>query len=161
ERLLEITGYTVLGVPGRGGMGVVYRAWQQALNRSVAIKMVHAGAQASPAILARFRVEAEAVARLKHPNIVQIHDVGQQAGAPYLVLELVEGRNLAQRVAGTPQPVAWAAGLVETLARAIQAAHQQGVGHRDLTPANVLLSGEGIPKVTDLGLAQLRIGRGA
>src|SRR5262249_56370792 len=133
----------------RGGRGVVYRAWQQDLNRPVAIKMVHAGAQADPAILARFRVEAEAVARLQHPNIVQIHDVGQQAGSPYLVFELVEGRNLAQRLAGTPQPVAWAAGLVETLARAIHTAHQQGVVHRDLTPANVLLTADDIPKITD------------
>ena len=160
EGLLEITGYTVLGVLGRGGMGVVYRAWQQDLNRSVAIKMVHGGAQASPAILARFRVEAEAVARLKHPNLVQIHGIGQQAGSPYLVLELVEGDSLAQRLAGTPQPVAMAAGLVETLARAIHAAHQQGVVHRDLTPANVLLTAEGIPKITDFGLAKLLIGGG-
>jgi WD40 repeat protein/Tfp pilus assembly protein PilF len=153
--LLEIPGYTVLGVLGRGGMGVVYRAWQQDLNRPVAIKMVYAGAQDSPAILDRFRVEAEAVARLKHQNIVQIHDVGRHAGSPYLVLELVEGHNLAQRLAGTPQPVAWAAGLVETLARAIQAAHDQGVVHRDLTPANVLLTTDGIPKITDFGLAKL------
>jgi serine/threonine protein kinase/WD40 repeat protein/predicted Zn-dependent protease len=158
--LLEIPGFTVLGVLGRGGMGVVYRAWQHHLNRSVAIKMVHAGAQASPAMLARFRVEAEAVARLRHPHIVQIHDVGQQAGSPYLVLELVEGRNLAQRVSGTPQPVAWAAGLLETLARAIHAAHEQGVVHRDLTPANVLLTAEGIPKITDFGLAKLIKGGG-
>jgi serine/threonine-protein kinase len=160
EGLLEIPGYTILGVLGRGGMGVVYRAWQHDLNRLVAIKMVHAGAQASPAILARFRVEAEAVARLRHPNLVQIHGVGEQAGAPYLVLELVEGRNLAHRLAGTPQSLAWAAGLVETLARAIHAAHEQGVVHRDLTPANVLLTAEGIPKITDFGLAKLVIGGG-
>jgi WD40 repeat protein/tetratricopeptide (TPR) repeat protein len=160
EGHLEIPGYTVLGVLGRGGMGVVYRAWQHDLNRPVAIKMVHAGAPDSPATLDRFRVEAEAVARLKHPNIVQIHDVGQQAGSPYLVLELVEGRNLAQRMAGTPQPVAWAAGLVETLARAIHTAHQQGVVHRDLTPANVILSSDDIPKITDFGLAKLIIGGG-
>jgi serine/threonine-protein kinase len=150
-----IPGYEVLGVLGRGGMGVVYRAWQRGLNRTVALKMVHAGAQASPTLLERFRIEAEAVARLRHANIVQIHDVGQHARSPYLVLELVEGGNLAQRVAGTPQPVRWAAELVETLARAIDAAHRQGVVHRDLTPANVLLAADGTPKITDFGLAKL------
>ena len=160
ETLPNVPGYEIREILGWGGMGVVYRAWQQGLSRSVAIKMVHAGAQASPAVLARFRVEAEAVARLKHPHIVQIHDVGQQAGSPYLVLELVEGDSLARRLAGTPQPVAWAAGLVETLARAIHAAHQQGVVHRDLTPANVLLTAEDIPKITDFGLAKLLIGGG-
>ena len=95
EGLPVIPGYEVLGVLGRGGMGVVYRAWQKGLNRSVAVKMVHAGAQADPKVLSRFRVEAEAVARLQHPNIVQVHEVGQHAGSPFLVLELVEGRSLA------------------------------------------------------------------
>ncbi len=111
-------------------------------------------------MLARFRVEAEAVARLQHPNIVQIHEVGQHAGSPFLVLELVEGRNLAQRLAGTPQPARQAAELVETLARAIDSAHRQGVVHRDLTPANVLLTADGRPKITDFGLAKLIIGGG-
>jgi eukaryotic-like serine/threonine-protein kinase len=160
EGLFQIAGYTVLSVLGRGGMGVVYRARQQGLNRLVAIKMVHAGAHASLATLDRFRVEAEAVARLKHPNIVQVYDVGQDAGSPYLVLELVEGRNLAERLAGTPQPVTWAATIVETLARAIHAAHEQGVVHRDLTPANVLLTADDIPKITDFGLAKLITGGG-
>jgi hypothetical protein len=160
QELPEIPGYEILGVLGRGGMGVVYRAWQQELNRPVALKMVHAGAQASPAILARFRIEAEAVARLQHQNIVQIHHIGQHVAAPFLVLELVEGPSLAQRAAGTPQPARWAAELVETLARAIHAAHQQGVVHRDLTPANVLLTADGIPKITDFGLAKLLIGGG-
>ena len=123
--------------------------------------MVHAGAQASPQVLARFRVEAEAVARLQHPNIVQIHEVGQHAGSPFLVLELVEGRSLAQWLAGTPQPAGRAAELVETLARAIHAAHRQGVVHRDLTPANILLAADGVPKITDFGLAKLLIGGGS
>jgi WD40 repeat protein/Tfp pilus assembly protein PilF len=158
ERLPEIPGYTLLGMLGRGGMGVVYRAWQQDLKRCVAIKMVHAGPLDNAAILDRFGVEAEAVARLNHPNIVQIYDIGHESGVPYLVLELVEGSNLSQRLAGTPQPVVWAAGLVETLARAIHAAHQQGVVHRDLTPANVLLTAEGVPKIADFGLAKLIIG---
>jgi eukaryotic-like serine/threonine-protein kinase len=150
-----LPGYEILGVLGSGGMAVVYRAWQKRLNRTVAVKMVLAGAHASPAVLERFRIEAEAVARLQHPNIVQIHDVGHHAGSPYLVLELVEGDNLAERVAGTPQPVAWVAQRVETLARAIHAAHRQGVVHRDLTPANILLAAEDVPKVTDFGLAKL------
>jgi len=157
----EITGYEVLGVLGRGGMGVVYRAWQSELKRPVAVKMVHAGAHAAPQVLARFRVEAEAVARLRHPNIVQIHDVGQHAGAPFLVLELVEGPSLAQLLAGTPQPGRAAAELVETLARAIHTAHQQGVVHRDLTPANILLTDDGVPKITDFGLAKLVTGGGS
>jgi WD40 repeat protein len=160
ERLPAIPGYEVLGVLGRGGMGVVYRAWQKGLNRPVALKMVHAGAQASPQVLARFRVEAEAVARLQHPNIVQIHEVGQHGGSPFLVLELVEGHSLAQRVVGTPRPAPQAAELVETLARAIDSAHRQGVVHRDLTPANVLLTVDGTPKITDFGLAKLVIGGG-
>jgi len=160
DGLPVIPGYDVLGVLGRGGMGVVYRAWQEALNRSVALKMVTAGVLASAQTLARFRVEAEAVARLQHPNIVAIHDVGQHAGAPFLVLELVEGRSLAQRLAGTPQPDRWAAELVEELARAIHAAHQQGVVHRDLTPANILLTVDDRPKITDFGLAKLLIGGG-
>jgi WD40 repeat protein/Tfp pilus assembly protein PilF len=154
----NITGYEVLGILGWGGMGVVYRAWQHQLNRMVALKMVHAGAQASPQVLARFRVEAEAVARLQHPNIVQIHEVGQHAGCPFLVLELVEGRTLAQWLAGTPQPSRRAADAVETLARAIQSAHRQGVVHRDLTPANILLTADGVPKITDFGLAKIVIG---
>ena len=109
EELPVIPGYEVLGVLGRGGMGVVYRAWQKGLNRSVAVKMVHAGAQADPKVLSRFRVEAEAVARLQHPNIVQIHEVGQHAGSPFLVLELVEGRSLAA-VAGRHAPAGPAGG---------------------------------------------------
>ena len=160
EGLPDIPGYEVLGVLGRGGMGVVYRAWQKGLNRLVAVKMVHAGAQADPKVLARFRVEAEAVARLQHPNIVQIHEVGQHAGSPFLVLELVEGRSLAQWLAGTPRPARQAAELLETLARAVHCAHRQGVVHRDLTPANILLTADGPPKITDFGLAKLIIGGG-
>jgi len=156
----NIPGYEVLGVLGWGGMGMVYRAWQQSLNRMVALKLVHAGAHASPQVLARFRVEAEAVARLQHPNIVQIHEVGQHAGCPFLVLELVEGRSLAQWIAATPQPAQRAAEVVETLARAIHSAHRQGVVHRDLTPANILLTLDETPKITDFGLAKLVKGGG-
>jgi tetratricopeptide (TPR) repeat protein len=160
DGLPEVPGFEVLEVLGRGGMGVVYRAWQKELKRPVALKMVQAGAQASRAMRARFRVEAEAVARLQHPNIVQIHGADQHKGVLILVLELVDGRNLAQQIAGTPQPVQWAAELVETLAQAIHAAHQQGVVHRDLTPANILLTAADTPKITDFGLAKLVIGGG-
>jgi tetratricopeptide (TPR) repeat protein len=160
EGLPELPGYECLSELGRGGMGIVYRAWHKELSRHVALKMVHAGAQAAAPVLARFRVEAEAVARLAHPNIVQIYDIGQHLGSPFMVLELVEGRNLAQRTAGTPQLARWSAELVETLARAIQAAHQQGVVHRDLTPSNILVAADGTPKITDFGLAKLVIGGG-
>src|SRR5262249_39958008 len=151
----NIPGFEILGVLGWGGLGVVYRAWQQRLNRMIALKMVRAGAQASSRVLARFRVEAEAVARLQHPNVVQIHQVGQYNGCPFLVLELVEGPSLAQSLGGTPQATRRAVELVETLARAIHSAHGHGVVHRDLTPANILLTADGVPKITDFGLAKV------
>jgi ABC-type amino acid transport substrate-binding protein len=135
-------------------MGVVYKAHQIRLKRIVALKMILAGAHASEQQLARFRREGEAVARLQHPNIVQIHEVGEQEGCPYFSLEFVDGGSLAQRLAGTPQPIRWAAQLVETLARAAHAAHQHGVIHRDLKPGNILLTSEGIAKITDFGLAK-------
>jgi serine/threonine protein kinase len=120
-------------------MGIVYEARQKGLQRVVALKMVLSGTQAGPKELARFRAEAAAIARLRHPHIVQIHDVGEAAGRPYFVLEFVAGGSLDQHVRGTPQPVRAAAQLIETLARAVHAAHAQGVIHRDLKPANVLL----------------------
>ena len=158
EALPTIPGYEVLEVLGSGGMGVVYRALQTRLHRPVAVKMVHAGARASPAVLARFQVEAQAAARLQHPHIVQIYEVGQHAGFPFLVLELVEGPSLARSLAGTPLPTRQAVELVETLARAIDAAHGQGVVHRDLTPSNILLTADGTPKITDFGLAKILMG---
>jgi serine/threonine-protein kinase len=134
-----VAGHEILGELGRGGMGVVYKARQVGLNRIVALKMILAGNHAVPAQLARFRAEAEAVARLHHPNIVQIHDVGEQDGRPYFSLEFVDGGSLAQELNGTPQPARPSAGLIQTLARAMHAAHQKGIVHRDLKPANVLL----------------------
>jgi eukaryotic-like serine/threonine-protein kinase len=137
--LPEVAGYEVLGILGRGGMGVVYRARQIALDRTVALKMILTGTQARPKDLARFRAEAAALARLQHPNIVQIYDVGETEGRPYFVFEFVADGSLAQHLHGTPQPVRSAAQLAETLARAIHAAHTCGVIHRDLKPANILL----------------------
>src|SRR5262249_40361317 len=149
-----VPGYEVLGEVGRGGMGVVYKARQVRLKRLVALKMILAGPHADDSDQARFRVEAEAVARLQHPNIVQIYEVGDHNHLPYLALEFVDGGGLDRRLAGTPQEPRPAAALLETLARAIHAAHQQGIVHRDLKPANVLLTPEGTPKVTDFGLAK-------
>jgi serine/threonine protein kinase len=136
-----VPGYEILGELGRGGMGVVYKARQVALQRTVALKMVLDGAHAGPKELARFRAEAAVIARLQHPNIVQVYDVGEAAGRPYFVLEFVPDGSLAQHLHGTPQPTRPAAQMVETLARAVHAAHADGVVHRDLKPANILLSG--------------------
>jgi WD40 repeat protein/tRNA A-37 threonylcarbamoyl transferase component Bud32 len=149
-----VPGYEILSVLGRGGMGVVYKARQVKLDRLVALKMVLAGGHAGVEELARFRSEAEAVARLQHPNIVQIHEVGDCAGQPFFSLEFCSGGSLADQLDGTPWAPGRAAGLVETLARAMDAAHQRGVVHRDLKPANVLMTADGQPKVTDFGLAK-------
>jgi serine/threonine protein kinase len=134
-----VPGYEIVGELGRGGMGVVYQARQLGLGRDVALKMILTGIEAGPKKLARFRAEAATIARLQHPNIVQIYDVGEVAGRPYIVLELVSGGSLAEYLRGIPQAVRGAARLVETLARAVHAAHVNGVIHRDLKPANVLL----------------------
>jgi eukaryotic-like serine/threonine-protein kinase len=149
-----IPGYEVLGVLGRGGMGIVYQARQLRLKRLVALKMVRDTRTAGPQEQDRFRVEAEAVARLQHPNVVQIFEVGEAAGQPFFALEYVEGGSLANKLGGTPLPAREAAQLAGTIARAVQAAHAQGVIHRDLKPANVLLTKDGVPKITDFGLAK-------
>jgi eukaryotic-like serine/threonine-protein kinase len=181
-----IAGYEILGVLGQGGMGVVYRAWQIQLKRVVALKMISAGGQARANELARFRIEAEAAARLQHPNIVQVHDVGEVDSRPYLALEFVGGGSLADKLHGTPLPPRQAAQLLETLARTMHYAHQRGVLHRDLKPSNILLSEvsdqapvvardqeippslatdplppTAVPKITDFGLAKLTIGGGS
>ena len=153
-RTVHVPGYDILEVLGRGGMGVVYKARHLALGRVVALKMVLAADHAGPEALARFRAEAAALARLQHPHIVQIFEVGEQDGRPYFALEFVDGGSLAAKVKGTPWEPRRAAALAETLARAVHAAHERQVVHRDLKPANVLLTGDGTPKITDFGLAK-------
>jgi len=146
--------YAILGTLGRGAMGVVYKARQQGLNRLVALKMILAGDHASEHELARFRSEAEAVAQIQHPNIVQVYEVGNEAGWPYISLEYLEGGSLARKINGTPQPPAQAAEVTRLLAQAMACAHQQGIIHRDLKSANILLTPDGSPKITDFGLAK-------
>jgi CHASE1-domain containing sensor protein len=152
----------VLRELGRGGMGVVYLAHDPQLNRPVALKMILAAEFAPPEAVGRFRAETAAVAGLRHPNIVQIYEVGEHDGRPYSVLEYVAGGTLAQRLGGQRLPPREAAGLVLSLARAVQAVHRQGIIHRDLKPANVLLDGGPeapiaacTPKLTDFGLVKL------
>ena len=137
--LPTVAGYDVLRELGRGGMGVVYLARHRALKRLVALKMILAGAYADPDQRVRLRTEAEAVARLRHPNLIEIYEVGEQDGRPFLALEYVDGGSLDKYLAGRPQPARAAAALAETLSRAMHAAHQRGVLHRDLKPANILL----------------------
>jgi serine/threonine protein kinase/WD40 repeat protein len=179
SRLPHVPGYDELSELGRGGMGVVYKARQLGLNRIVALKMIRAGELAGEGEVARFRAEAEAAARLAHPHIVQIHEIGEADGLPFFSLEYVEGGSLQQYLGGNPQDPREAARLVEVLARAMQVAHDRGVVHRDLKPANILLScrrgpdepadaspgagpppvgrlrlGEVVPKIGDFGLAK-------
>jgi tetratricopeptide (TPR) repeat protein len=150
----EVPGYEILGELGRGGMGVVYKARQKGLDRLVALKMVLTGGHASATELLRFRTEARAVAQLQHPNIVQIHEVGDLDGRPYFSLEYLDGGSLADRITVTPLPPVEAATLVRALADAMHCAHRAGIIHRDLKPGNVLLARDGTPKITDFGLAK-------
>jgi serine/threonine protein kinase len=174
----SVPGYEILEELGRGGMGIVYKARQLGLNRTVALKMVLPGIHGGLKNRARFRTEAAVIARLQHPNIVRVYDVGEAAGRPYFVLEFVAGGSLAQHLQGTPQPARAAARLIETLARAVHAAHAIGVIHRDLKPANILMEGPVVtghargkridrrsdhrtltstlltPKITDFGVAK-------
>ncbi|MFO0881296.1 MAG: protein kinase [Gemmataceae bacterium] len=170
-------GYQVLSVLGRGGAGVVFKARHLSLGRFVALKVLRAGTLASAQERTRFIQEAEAAARMSHPHLVQIYEVGQHHDLPYLALEYIEGGSLAERLTGDPLPATIAADLAEILARAIQHAHERDIVHRDLKPANVLLQAPGvsssgstgsdttenafqqehrfgIPKITDFGLAK-------
>ncbi len=170
-----IPGYELLGILGRGGMGIVFRARQLSLKRQVALKMILSGRHARPSDRARFQREAEAVARLQHPNIVQIHEVGAQNGLPYFSLEFVNAGSLGQFLGGSPQSPRLSAQFVHDLGRAMHYAHKRGIVHRDLKPANILLhldesrilaNGRSadtaifrdltsyVPKITDFGLAE-------
>jgi hypothetical protein len=182
---LAIPGYEIMDELGRGGMGVVYKAWQLNPPRLVALKMLSAGAGARTEELARFRTEAEAVGRLQHPHIVQIYEVGEQGGRPFFAMEFVDGGSLAANLNGKLLPARQAAQLVQTVAEATHYAHQRGIIHRDLTPGNILLQGSGMgdqgsghqspipnprsripdpcslfPKITDFGLAKIVVGGG-
>ena len=150
-----IPGYEILKELGRGGMGVVYQARQIRLNRPVALKMILGGTHAGSQARERFLVEAEVVARLRHPNIVLIYQIGEHEGHPFLEMEYVEGGSLSARQMGAPMPPRDAAALVESIAEAMGTAHREGIIHRDLKPANILLTAEGVPKVADFGLAKL------
>jgi tetratricopeptide (TPR) repeat protein len=152
--LPRVPGYEVESVLGHGGMGVVFKARHLRLKRPVALKMMIFGSCATSAELSRFQQEAEAVARLRHPHIVQIYDVGDVDGRPYYTMEFVEGGTLAGKMGGVPQPAAAAASFAAALAEAVQAAHDGGVIHRDLKPANILLTLDGKPKISDFGLAR-------
>lgn len=165
--LPRVPGYDLLRELGRGGMGVVYLARQKGLERVVALKMLLSGQFAAVEQETRFRREAQAAAKLVHPHIVQVHEIGEHEGRWYFSLEYVDGPSLDERIAGQPQPPRPAAQLVATLARAVHFAHLQGILHRDLKPANVLLAaaatpaqdagepaGYGTPKITDFGLAK-------
>ena len=159
EPVNVLAGYVILGELGRGGMGVVYKARHTKLNRVVALKMILSGSHAGLDDLARFRTEGEAIARLHHPHIVQIHDIGEQNGRPFFSLEFCPGGSLEHKLNGVPMPPLEAATLVETLARAVHAAHQKGIIHRDLKPANVLFGEDGAPHHRLRSGTQARRGR--
>ncbi len=152
--LPTLPGYQLLRELGRGGMGVVYQARDLRLNRVVAVKMLLAGAHAGPLDRARFQLEAETVASLQHPNIIKIHEIGEQDSCPYLVLEFLEGQPLDHQLAGRPMPPPAAARVIETLARAMHCAHQRGIVHRDLKPGNVFVAPDGHLRILDFGLAK-------
>jgi WD40 repeat protein/tetratricopeptide (TPR) repeat protein len=149
-----VAGYEVVGELGRGGMGVVYRARQEALDRVVALKMVLSGPHADPAELARFQAEAQAAANLRHPNIVAIYEVGEYQGRHFFSMDYVEGQSLAELARRQPLSAVQAAECLRTVAQAIQSAHDHGFLHRDLKPSNILIDAAGQPHVTDFGLAK-------
>src|SRR6516162_5056657 len=147
--------YELLQEMGRGGQGVVYRARQKSLNRVVALKIIGLGHWATKAHVKRFGLEAEAAARLDHPFIVPIHEIGESNGSCYFSMQLVEGGQLDLVIKREPMPIRAAAELIAKLARTVHHAHQRGILHRDIKPGNILLDPQGDPHLTDFGLARL------
>src|SRR6184192_3529133 len=155
ELLGELGDYELLEEVGRGGQGVVFRARQKSLNRTVALKVISLGQWASKAHLKRFRLEAEAAARLEHPGIVPIHEVGERDGSCYFSMKFVEGGQLDEVVRRAPMSIRQAVELIVKVARIVHYAHQHGILHRDIKPGNILLDQKGEPHLTDFGLARL------
>src|SRR5438876_2084791 len=155
ELLGELGDYELLDEVGRGGQGVVFRARQKSLNRTVALKVISLGQWASKAHLKRFRLEAEAAARLEHPGIVPIHEVGERDGQCYFSMKFVEGGQLDEVVRRAPMSIRQAVELIVKVARIVHYAHEHGILHRDIKPGNILLDAKGEPHLTDFGLARL------
>jgi serine/threonine protein kinase len=155
ETLWELGDYELLEVLGRGGQGVVYRAHQKSLNRTVALKMIGVGSWATEAHLKRFRREAEAAASLEHPGIVPIYEVGERDGSCYFSMRFVEGGQLDQVIKRELMPIRQAAELIAKVARTVHYAHEHGILHRDIKPGNILLDAKSEPLLTDFGLARL------
>src|SRR6266850_7414745 len=151
----ELGDYELLEEIGRGAQGVVFRARQKSLNRTVALKVISLGQWASKPHLKRFRLEAEAAARLEHPGIVPIHEVGERDGSCYFSMKFVEGGQLDEVVRHTPMSIRQTAELIAKVARIVQYAHEHGILHRDIKPGNILLDAKGEPHLTDFGLARL------
>jgi serine/threonine protein kinase len=155
ELLGELGDYELLEEVGRGGQGVVFRARQKSLNRTVALKVISLGQWASKAHLKRFRLEAEAAARLEHPGIVPIHEVGEREGQCYFSMKFVEGGQLDEVARHAPMAIRQATELIAKVARTVHYAHEHGILHRDIKPGNILLDVKGEPHLTDFGLARL------
>jgi eukaryotic-like serine/threonine-protein kinase len=153
--LMDFGDYELLEQIGRGGQGVVFRARQKSLNRTVALKVIGLGQWATKAHLKRFRLEAEAAARLEHPGIVPIHEVGQRDGSCYFSMKFVEGGQLDEVVRREPMPIPPAVKLIAKVARTVHYTHEHGILHRDIKPGNILLDAKGEPHLTDFGLARL------
>src|SRR5215471_5143306 len=152
--------YEIVSAIGAGGMGEVYRARDPRLKRDVAIKVLPASFSSDPQRLHRFEQEANAAAALNHPNILAVHDIGQQDGSPYIVSELLDGETLRERLRGGALPVRKAIDYAQQIARGLAAAHDKGILHRDLKPENIFVTRDGRVKILDFGLAKVALPKG-